>query len=491
MIDGHDKIGITNMDWASPEDHVGPLPTGPRPTVQYPPLPSDPSATKRRRTTFNIFALLLVALFDYIALLSALALSGVVRFGSAFDPMVGSALWFVALIYPVCAGYSGAFSPQVLRNGRLSVVKGVRATILANILFIIALFCFKAGIEFSRVLIVMFMLSSVFAVAGARLLASRITVPAARRYQATGLAIIDGGSPPEQLPDGMVYVVTAQIDLWPDASDRNQVDRLVALACNYDSVRVYCPPDKRASWAHMLRCLDVRSEIRLFDLDGIRPLGIVRHGDRCLALISDKSLEWHQALTKRLLDLVIVLAALPFLLPLMIVVAIAIKLESPGPVLFRQERIGLGNRSFWMLKFRSMRNDMSDSQANMLTARNDARVTRVGAFIRKTSIDELPQIFNVLIGHMSIVGPRPHAYGAKAGSRLYWEVDNSYWQRHVAKPGITGLAQIRGFRGNTFEESDLQDRLDADLEYVSSWSLIKDIEIIFATLRVLVHDRAF
>ena len=92
---------------------------------------------------------------------------------------------------------------------------------------------------------------------------------------------------------------------------------------------------------------------------------------------------------------------------------------------------------------------------------------------------------------MSVVGPRPHAYGARAGNLLYWEVDNSYWQRHVAKPGITGLAQIRGFRGNTFEESDLQDRLDADLEYVSHWSLVRDVEIIFATLRVLVHDRAF
>lgn len=491
MIDGRDKIEMTNVDHVAPADHVGPLPTGPRSTIQYPPLPSDPSAPRRRRTLFQIFALLLVAFFDYAALLSALALSGVVRFGTAFDPMVGSALWFVALIYPVCAGYSGAFSPQVLRNGQLSVVKGVRATILANILFIIALFCFKAGIEFSRVLIVTFMLSSVVAVAGARLLASRITVPAALRYRTTGLAIVDGGSPPEQLPDGMVYIIASQIDLWPDASDRNQVDRLVALASDYDSVRVYCSRDKRTAWAHMLRCLDVRSEIRLFDLDGMRPLAIVRHGDRCLALISDKSLEWHQALTKRLLDLAIVLCALPFLLPLMLVTAVAIKMESPGPILFRQERIGLGNRSFWMLKFRSMRNDMSDSHANMLTARNDARVTRVGAFIRKTSIDELPQIFNVLIGHMSIVGPRPHAYGAKAGSRLYWEVDNSYWQRHVAKPGITGLAQIRGFRGNTFEESDLQDRLDADLEYVSSWSLIKDIEIIFATLRVLVHDRAF
>lgn len=449
------------------------------------------TSSKRQRRMVQMWSLVLIATVDYICLVSALAVAGTIRFGTPFHPMIGSALLFIALIYPLCAGYSGAFSKQVLLDTRLSILRGVRSALLANVLFIIALFCFKAGIEFSRVLLVLFMVASLLSIALGRFLASYATEAAARGYQATKLAIIDGSSPPEQLPDGMEHIIADHIELWPDASNRTQIDRLVSLCSNYDMVRVYCPGDKRAAWTHMLRCLDTRSEIRLSDLDNLRPLELIRHGDRCVALVSDRPLEWHQALTKRLLDLAIVLVALPFLLPLMAIVAIAIKLESAGPVLFRQERIGLGNRSFWMLKFRSMRNDMSDHQGNMLTARDDVRVTKVGAFIRKTSIDELPQIFNVLMGDMSIVGPRPHAYGARAGNLLYWEVDNSYWQRHVAKPGITGLAQIRGFRGNTFEESDLQDRLDADLEYVSHWSLVRDVEIIFATLRVLVHDRAF
>jgi lipopolysaccharide/colanic/teichoic acid biosynthesis glycosyltransferase len=118
-------------------------------------------------------------------------------------------------------------------------------------------------------------------------------------------------------------------------------------------------------------------------------------------------------------------------------------------------------------------------------------VTRIGAFLRKTSIDELPQLFNVLKGDMSIVGPRPHAAAAKAGDSLYWEVDARYWERHCIKPGMTGLAQVRGHRGSTDHHQDLIDRLQSDLEYVSDWSIWRDLRIIVATLGVLVHHKAY
>ena len=138
-----------------------------------------------------------------------------------------------------------------------------------------------------------------------------------------------------------------------------------------------------------------------------------------------------------------------------------------------------------------MRAELTDARASVLTARNDVRVTRVGNFIRKTSIDELPQIFNVLFGDMSLVGPRPHAVSARADDALYWEVDHRYWHRHAVKPGLTGLAQIRGFRGATETHSDLANRLHSDLEYVANWSLLGDIKIIFKTFLVLVHENAF
>jgi lipopolysaccharide/colanic/teichoic acid biosynthesis glycosyltransferase len=144
-----------------------------------------------------------------------------------------------------------------------------------------------------------------------------------------------------------------------------------------------------------------------------------------------------------------------------------------------------------MYKFRSVRHADIDADGHESIGRGDARLTAVGRFIRRTSIDELPQLWNVLKGDMSLVGPRPHAIGSQAGDKLFWQVDERYWQRHALKPGLTGLAQIRGLRGPTQIEADLVARLDADLEYLDHWSLWRDIRILLATLRVVIHNRAF
>jgi lipopolysaccharide/colanic/teichoic acid biosynthesis glycosyltransferase len=138
-----------------------------------------------------------------------------------------------------------------------------------------------------------------------------------------------------------------------------------------------------------------------------------------------------------------------------------------------------------------MRAELSDHKASMLTQKDDPRITPIGALIRRTSIDELPQLFNVLRGDMSMVGPRPHAAEARAANALYWEVDPRYWARHCIKPGITGLAQIRGHRGTTVEEEDLIVRLRSDLEYVTDWSIWRDLRILAATVGVLVHYNAY
>jgi lipopolysaccharide/colanic/teichoic acid biosynthesis glycosyltransferase len=175
----------------------------------------------------------------------------------------------------------------------------------------------------------------------------------------------------------------------------------------------------------------------------------------------------------------------------MLTVALLIKLESRGPVLFRQIRVGQGNRQFSIYKFRSMRVEALDQDGRRSARRDDDRVTRVGRFIRRTSIDELPQIFNVLKGDMSIVGPRPHALGSLAGDTPFWEVTSHYWVRHALKPGITGLAQVRGLRGATDTPEHLTDRVRADLEYLSNWSLADDILIVLRTLRVIVHKNAY
>lgn len=208
-------------------------------------------------------------------------------------------------------------------------------------------------------------------------------------------------------------------------------------------------------------------------------------------MVSTGPLGLRARILKRAFDVVIAGGALLALSPLLIAVAIAIKLEDGGPVLFVQRRLGRGNQFFDMFKFRSMRHDKLDHNGERSAARDDDRVTRIGAFIRRTSIDELPQIINVLKGDMSIVGPRPHALGSRANNKFFWEVDSKYWQRHCLKPGLTGLAQVRGHRGATEQEKDLTDRLQSDLEYIAGWSLRRDISIVLRTVMVLKHDNAY
>jgi Undecaprenyl-phosphate glucose phosphotransferase len=196
----------------------------------------------------------------------------------------------------------------------------------------------------------------------------------------------------------------------------------------------------------------------------------------------DKPLADWNVVLKWLFDRLVGAALLVALAPLMLAVAIAVKLTSKGPVLFRQKRYGFNNELIEVFKFRSMYVEMTDATAAKLVTKDDPRVTSVGRFIRKTSLDELPQLFNVVFkGNLSLVGPRPHAVHAKAEERLYDEVVDGYFARHRVKPGITGLAQIKGWRGETDTEEKIQKRVEYDLQYIENWSLWSDVAILAAT----------
>jgi putative colanic acid biosynthesis UDP-glucose lipid carrier transferase len=190
-------------------------------------------------------------------------------------------------------------------------------------------------------------------------------------------------------------------------------------------------------------------------------------------------------LIKRMSDVAIAAAALLFLAPLLALVAVAIRLDSDGPVLFRQKRYGLDGREILVLKFRSMSVIEDGKQAFSAASRGDARITRVGAFLRRTSIDELPQLFNVLEGSMSIVGPRPHAV---AMNEHYRREIPGYMVRHKVKPGITGWAQVNGYRGGDDLET-MRKRIELDLAYLRHWSLWLDLRILFKTISVVLTDR--
>ncbi len=199
-------------------------------------------------------------------------------------------------------------------------------------------------------------------------------------------------------------------------------------------------------------------------------------------------LVWPQPLTmteqriKRVADLVLAATALALLSPLLLLAAIAVKLDSPGPVFFRQERFGFNNRRFEMLKFRTMRVADCDPSGARRTVRNDPRVTRVGRFLRRSSIDELPQLWNVLTGDMSIVGPRAHPIEMKIGDRYYHEVVEGYFARHRVRPGITGWAQVHGLRGEVDTLEKARARVAFDLHYVENWSLLLDLRILLLTV---------
>ncbi|MEM8646498.1 MAG: undecaprenyl-phosphate glucose phosphotransferase [Pseudomonadota bacterium] len=190
--------------------------------------------------------------------------------------------------------------------------------------------------------------------------------------------------------------------------------------------------------------------------------------------------DWDWVL-KSLEDKVITTAALIVLAPIMALIALAVRLDSRGPVLFKQKRYGFNNELIEVYKFRSMFEDQTDHEASKLVTKDDPRVTRVGRWIRATSMDELPQLFNVMKGELSLVGPRPHATQAKAENKLYGDVVEGYFARHRVKPGITGWAQVNGWRGETDTKLKILRRLEHDLYYIENWSVIFDLYILART----------
>ena len=279
---------------------------------------------------------------------------------------------------------------------------------------------------------------------------------------------------------------------------RGDIDSLL-LECRLgriDAVILAVSPDERARLERLSSLLepmtqDLYTFAECADIAGpdARPAAL---GQQSLLLLRNRPIGDLQALSKAVFDRAAATAIFMVIAPLLAVVALLIRLESPGPVVFRQLRVGYNNRLFWIFKFRSMRNDAADALATQQTVRDDPRVTRLGAVIRKLSIDELPQLFNVLKGDMSLVGPRPHAPGTSVDGKRVHELVKGYPSRHLVKPGITGLAQVRGFRGGMHTTQQVTDRLASDLEYARRQSVWLDIKIILMTvMREARSHRAF
>jgi Undecaprenyl-phosphate glucose phosphotransferase len=393
-------------------------------------------------------------------------------------------------------GAMRAFAPQALRLfGGWSIVFMVALA---------ALFFLKAGESVSRVWLLSFYVGGMGALAASRI---GLTAVLKRLTDAGRLdrlaAIVGGGKPAEDLikaieaqRDAGVRIIGVFDDRRDDRSPETAagypklgaVDDLVSFArrAKLDLIIFTLPISAEERLLHMLRKLwvlpiDIRLSAHMSKLR-FRPHSYSYIGAVPVLDVFDKPIaDWDMVL-KMAFDRVVGALALIALSPVMLLTAIAVKLDSKGPVLFRQKRYGFNNELIEVFKFRSMHVDRADAGAAKLVTKDDPRVTRVGRFIRRTSLDELPQLFNVVfVGNLSLVGPRPHALQAKADNQLYDEVVDGYFARHKVKPGITGWAQINGWRGETDTQEKIQRRVEHDLYYIENWSILFDLYILAMT----------
>jgi lipopolysaccharide/colanic/teichoic acid biosynthesis glycosyltransferase len=438
-----------------------------------------------RRLRFYAGALAL----DCLVVVGAFGAANLLRYKDLLQPdwlFVSMALLPIYLLFGL---HQRSYSADVLMNWRLSAVRtvGSLGTAAAGIAFIA--FFLHASADVSRELV-----AWGFGLSLSLLVASRYAM---RRYAVrlfgdnplSELLLCDGVVT-QPLP-GMTMVDARAIGLEPDINDPHMLDRLGRLLLHVDRVVVSCTRERRVAWGIALKGANIHGEVLTPEMDELGPLGLGRFGSQTATIVSVGPLSTSNRALKRGLDLMLAVAVLFVVAPLMALVALAIKLDSHGPIFFVQNRLGRANRLFAIYKFRSMKTDLCDVEGRQSTTRIDTRVTRIGRFIRATSIDELPQVLNVLKGDMSFVGPRPHALGSVVDDKLFWEVDERYWHRHTAKPGITGLAQIRGYRGTTYLREDLVNRLQADLDYLNGWTIWRDVAILIATVRVLIHKNAY
>jgi lipopolysaccharide/colanic/teichoic acid biosynthesis glycosyltransferase len=390
-------------------------------------------------------------------------------------------------VYLVVAASVDAFDTQSLQNPFRAIKTGWYALVVSLATVVIAAFYLRSVQDFSRMMIgfgsaFAFMLTGI-----ARWFVVR-RMPKIVGGNPFGIALIHDGTVP--IPPGEFSVVlNDEFGVDPGQHDPMMYDRLAVALSAMDRVVVSCAPAQRQAWARALRGANIQGEIDMPELAALHPRGLGPDHTTPSLIVAVGPLNLVDRIIKRVFDLGVASVSLIIMAPMMLAVAAWVRYDSPGPILFRQVRIGRSNRMFRMYKFRSMR--VTDSTGHRSASRDDDRMTRCGRFIRRTSIDELPQLFNVLAGSMSIVGPRPHALGSRANDKLFWEVDDRYWDRHATKPGLTGLAQVRGYRGATLVEEDLRNRVDADLEYLNNWSIWRDLKIIFLTIRVLFHRNAF
>jgi Undecaprenyl-phosphate glucose phosphotransferase len=461
---------------------------------------------KVRRAYSPVVIAGIVRLADFVLL----SLIGVALYLGYVVPLSGFHWEYVAAIFAmtatavVCFQAADIYQVQVFRGQLRQMTRMISSWAFVFLLFIGASFFAKLGSEISRLWLSAFFFVGLGTLIAGRLLLRSMVRGWARQGRLDRRTIIVGSDENgEQLVAALKAQDDSDIDVLGVFDDRNdtraletcagtpklgKVDDIVEFArrTRIDLVLFALPISAETRILEMLKKLwvlpvDIRLSAHTNKLR-FRPrsysyLGKVPTLDVFEAPITDWDL-----VMKWLFDHLVGALILLMALPVMALVALAIKLDSPGPVLFRQKRFGFNNERIDVFKFRSLYHHQADPTAAKVVTKGDPRVTRVGRFIRKTSLDELPQLFNVVFkSNLSLVGPRPHAVQGKLQSRLFDEAVDGYFARHRVKPGITGWAQINGWRGEIDNEEKIQKRVEFDLYYIENWAVLFDVYILMRT----------
>lgn len=375
-------------------------------------------------------------------------------------------------------------------------------------------FLFKMSAEFSRVWFTSWFISGLVLLVGMRLVLAFFVRRWARNGRMERRAVIVGGG---KIAEALIRAIEQQpyndiriCGIFDDRDDTRSptvvagypklgtIDELIEFGriARIDMLIVSLPLTAENRVLAMLKKLwvlpvDIRLSAHANQLH-FRPRSYSFLGSVPMLDIFDKPINNWDSVAKRAFDIFFSLLGIVVFSPIMIGTAIAVKLDSKGPVFFKQKRHGFNNEEIEVYKFRSMYVEQQDLSARNAVTKGDPRVTRVGRIIRKTSIDELPQFFNALIGNLSLIGPRPHAVAAQSHNKLYHEVVDGYFARHRVKPGVTGWAQINGWRGEIDHDDKIKSRTEFDLYYIENWSLWFDLKILFLTpVRLLNTENAY
>jgi Undecaprenyl-phosphate glucose phosphotransferase len=404
----------------------------------------------------------------------------------------------------LCFQASDLYEVQTFRGQLRQMTRMISSWAFVFLLFIGASFFAKLGGEVSRLWLSAFFFVGLAALIAERLFLRTLVRGWARQGRLDRRTIIVGSDENgEKLVEALKNQDDSDIDILGVFDDRNddraldtcagspklgKVDEIVEFArrTRVDLVLFALPISAETRILEMLKKLwvlpvDIRLSAHTNKLR-FRPRSYSYLGDVPTLDVFEAPITDWDLVMKWLFDHVVGVIVLLLASPVMALVALAIKLDSPGPVLFRQKRFGFNNERIDVFKFRSLYHHHADPLASKVVTRNDSRVTRVGRFIRKTSLDELPQLFNVVFkSNLSLVGPRPHAVQSKLQTRLFDEAVDGYFARHRVKPGITGWAQINGWRGEVDSEEKIQKRVEFDLSYIENWSVLFDLLILLKT----------